>query len=209
MPLYRQSQYLGSLNLDIPRGTLATWTIRCGQGVQPVINRLRDIINAGAVQQVDETTLQVLKEKDRRAQSKSQIWVQRGGPPGTPILLFHYAASRSQSVLDDLIYPEFRGAIQSDGYAAYDSFVRLRPASAALVHLGCLAHARRKFVEAAKVQKKKTGAAHMAIALIAKLYAIEAKIKDQAPEDKVRIRQAEAVPILQQMRAALFHYHQL
>lgn len=199
MPLYRQSQYLSVLNLDISRATLAQWVIRCGDRVSPLIEQLRTLVNAGPVQQVDETTLQVLKEPDRRAQSKSQMWVQRGGPPDQPLILFHYAASRGAAVLNELIDRDFSGGLQSDGYRGYDAFVATRQ----ITHLGCWAHARRKFVEAAKVQKKKTGVAHMAIAQIAKLYAIEARIKLCSSQERAEARQAQAIPILNELRTWL------
>ena len=40
------------------------------------------------------------------------------------------------------------------------------------------------------------GLAHEAIAFIAKLYAVESKVKDRAPDEKLAARQAEAVPVL-------------
>ncbi len=45
----------------------------------------------------------------------------------------------------------------------------------ALTHVGCMAHARRKFSDAVKAQgkNKKRGKAHRGLALIRKLYRIE------------------------------------
>jgi hypothetical protein len=44
---------------------------------------------------MDETTNRVLKELGRKAQSKSYLWVRRGGPHDHPIVLYHFDPSRN------------------------------------------------------------------------------------------------------------------
>jgi transposase len=65
----------------------------------------------------------------------------------------------------------FTGYLQTDGYDGYNDAIAVN----ALTHVGCMAHARRKFSEAVQAQgkKKKTGKAHRGVALIQKLYRIE------------------------------------
>lgn len=98
LPLYRQEKILGRIGIEISRATLAFWMIELGRLVQPVINLLRDQLLAYDIVHMDETTVQVLKEAGKTAQSKSYVWVQRGGLPGRPIILFDYDPSRSQHV---------------------------------------------------------------------------------------------------------------
>nr|WP_275405086.1 transposase [Crenobacter caeni] len=62
-----------------PRQTLARWVIGAAQALQPIANLMRDALLSHDVIHMDETPLQVLKEEDRAATSKSQMWVQRGG----------------------------------------------------------------------------------------------------------------------------------
>jgi len=81
LPLYRQETILRRIGVDIPRATLANWMIRSGMLIQPLINLLRDRLLEYDIVQMDETPVQVLNEAGKRAQSKSYIWVQRGGPP--------------------------------------------------------------------------------------------------------------------------------
>ena len=81
LPLYRQETILQRIGVDIPRATLANWMIRAGHLVQPLINLLQDRLISHDILQMDETTVQVLKESGKRAQSKSYLWLQRGGPP--------------------------------------------------------------------------------------------------------------------------------
>ncbi len=81
LPLYRQETILNRIGIQLPRATLANWTIQAGTLIQPVINLLRDRLLAYDIIQMDEAPVQVLKEPGKTAQSKSYLWLQRGGPP--------------------------------------------------------------------------------------------------------------------------------
>ena len=71
------------------------WMIKSGLLIQPLINLLRETMLDYDVLQMDETRYQVLKEPGKTPQSQSYMWVQRGGPPGRPIIMFDYAPTRS------------------------------------------------------------------------------------------------------------------
>lgn len=116
LPLYRQETILQRLGVELPRATLANWMIKAGTLVQPLINLLRDQLLAYDIVHMDETTVQVLKEPGKSAQSKSYLWLQRGGPPDQPIILYDYDPSRSQTVPTRLL-EGFRGYLQTDGDA--------------------------------------------------------------------------------------------
>jgi transposase len=85
---------------------------------------------------------------------------------------------------------DYSGYLQSDGYAAYDGLTNV-------ANVGCFAHARRKFMEAKKLQGKgKTGKADVALAKIQKLYALESRLKLASVEERWAERQAQAKPML-------------
>jgi len=88
LPLCRQETILRRIRVDIPRATLANWMIQAGTLTQAVVNLLRDRLLDGDMMQMDETTVQVLNEPGESAQSKSYLWLQRGGPPEHPIVHF-------------------------------------------------------------------------------------------------------------------------
>lgn len=92
------------------------------------------------------------------------------GAPETPVILFDYDPSRSQAIPKRLL-EGFKGYLQTDGYDGYNAVVIMGK----LKHVGCWAHARRKFSEAVKAQgkNKKKGKAHRGLALIQQLYKIE------------------------------------
>lgn len=201
LPLYRQEQILQRIGVEIPRATLANWMIQSGNLIQPVINLLRDRLLSYDILHMDETTVQVLDEPNKKAQSKSYLWVQRGGPPDNPVILFDYDASRGQSVPLRLL-DGFKGTIQTDGYAGYNAVVNQNN----LTHLGCWAHARRKFTEAVKAQgkgknkNKKTGKAQRGLGFIQKLYKIEKSLSGLKAEDRFTARQQQSQPVLTKLK---------
>lgn len=75
LPLYRQENILNRIGITIPRTTLASWMVKVGTLIQPLINLMRDRLLDYDIVQMDETTVQVLKESGRTAQSTSYLWV--------------------------------------------------------------------------------------------------------------------------------------
>ncbi|MFV1985288.1 MAG: IS66 family transposase [Thiohalomonadales bacterium] len=202
LPLYRQEQILQRIGVAIPRATLANWMIQAGNMIQPVINLLQDRLLSYDLIQMDETTVQVLNEPNKKAQSKSYLWLQRGGPPEKPVVLFDYDPSRSQSVPLRLL-AGFSGALQTDGYAGYNAVVNQNR----LTHLGCWAHARRKFTEVVKAQgkskNKKTGKAQRGLGFIQKLYKIEKALSNATVVERNATRQRLALPVIELYRSWL------
>jgi transposase len=77
LPLYRLAALLGRFGgTDISRNTVAGSIVRVGQGVQPVINLMRDELLDAPLVFGDETERQMLKEPGRAAQTKSYVWAQ-------------------------------------------------------------------------------------------------------------------------------------
>jgi transposase/prefoldin subunit 5 len=208
LPLYRQEAMLGRLGIDLPRATLANWMVKAGQLVVPLVNLIREQLLAGDYLQCDETRFQVLKEPGKRAQSQSYLWVQRGGTEAYPLLLYDYDPSRSGEVPKRLL-EGFEGFLQTDGYAGYTAIGSM----GGVVHVGCWAHARRKFDEALRVQgkNKKKGAkrskkhskAEQGLRFIGKLYRIERETAALSAAERHRIRHERSRPILDQLRAWL------
>jgi transposase len=91
---------------------------------------------------------------------------------------------------------DFEGTVQTDGYSGYD-FLDTKKA---IRHIGCWAHARRKFTDVTKAQgkKRKAGAADIALRYIKQLYRLEQKAKKEgySPEQIYRMRQEESKPVL-------------
>lgn len=196
MPLYRLSQSLERANVSISRGTLGNWVINTSElHLERIYEGLKGKLRGQGLIHGDETWVQVLKEKGRHAQTKSYMWGYRSAADcREPIVLFEYQPGRAQQ------YPQaflagYTGLLMTDGY---DSWRTLEGAS----HLGCMAHARRKFTDAIKGRKKPGGPALEALKFFEALYEVESLARQTLPEGEsreqytLRLRQKHSVPVL-------------
>lgn len=206
LPLYRQEKIFERLGLDLSRATLAHWMVKMGDLVEPLVEQIRREVQRGSFVQCDETPFQVLKEPGKRAQSQSYLWVLRGGEPAHPLIYYEYDPSRSGEVPKRLLRG-FEGFLQTDGYEGYAAIGR----EPGVVHVGCWAHARRKFDEALRGQRSKKGAkrttkqskARQALTQIQALYAIERSLKGVSAEERHRERQVRSRPVVEKLRTWL------
>ena len=199
LPLYRQEQMFRQYGIDLGRKTLADWMIKSSELLMPIYDRLKAVQLQQAVVRADETPIKVIHEDKHRC----YMWVYCTGtdsPNGdldslANIVIYDYQASRSGSCPRRYL-AGYRGYLQVDGYAGYEQ--------TEAILAGCLAHARRKFIEAQKIQVKgKIGKADWAINHIRKLYRIESDIKDLGATEKQKERQQKARPLLGQFKVWL------
>lgn len=196
LPLARFEYILGRTGVIVPRQTQARWIIGTAGALQPLLNLLRDTLLEASVIHMDETPVQVLKEPGRAPSTQSYMWVQRGGPPGKPVVLFDYDPSRSGQVPLRLLLG-WRGYLMTDGYEGYNAVV----VQEGIDHLGCWVHVRRRFVDAAKAQAKgRRGRADQAIAYIGQLYGIEREMRDKTDAERLAARQTRSLPVLAELR---------
>ncbi len=202
LPLYRQQKIFARLGVDLSRATMASWAVKTAVCCAPVVELLENQICSGPLINIDESPLQVLNEPGRKNTSKSYMWVFCGGPPDKPAVLYRYYPTRSGKVALDFL-DDYSGYIQSDDFSGYDHLGRKNN----IIHLGCWAHVRRKFVDVVKARKKLRGkkAQHKSLAdeaidYIGKLYHIEkqAKVQEMTTDQRYQLRQQQAKPVLDQ-----------
>lgn len=208
MPLYRTAALLRRFGGDIASNTLAAGVVHLDQSVQPVINLLRDHLLDSELIYGDETTVQVLKEPGRQAQTKSYMWAQMNGS-GPPVRLFAYAPGRG-AVHADKLYAGIRpgATLMSDGYEVYNGIAK----AAGLTHLGCWVHARRPFIKAEEAIPKAVRSADQLatrfVSLIGKLYKAEALAKEWPPTRRLRLRSRYSAAVVRQIEQLLLaHLH--
>ncbi|SNX50900.1 Transposase IS66 family protein [Vibrio thalassae] len=176
LPLYRIEKELSRVGLDIQRTTLANWMIKTAELLFPIYQALHQILLKEPVMHGDETTLQVLKEPCKKAESKSYLWAYASPEQSlTPVTLFEYQPGRAHHYPKRFL-DKYAGSIMTDGYSAWRMLDNVQ-------HLGCWAHARRKFKDALDLSPKKVGQAKQALSYIQKLYAIEKKAKNLSPDE--------------------------
>lgn len=144
LPLYRQEKGFELFGVNISRNTMASWIITCSQNyLKPVYDYFhRQQLNRHFLM-ADETPVQVLKEPDRRPQSKSYIWLMRSGEDWLPpIILYHYTVTRAGGNAADFLDGIEDGAyVMIDGYSGYNQLKKIRRCC-------CYAHIRRYLIEA-------------------------------------------------------------
>lgn len=195
LPFYRQEKQFIRLGVEVSRTSMCKWAMQAASACRPLLNLLQDEAVAGSYLNIDETTLQVLKESGRDPTTKSYMWIFRRGDPDRPVLLYQYHPTRSGDVARAFL-GDFTGYVQTDGFNGYDFLDHAEN----IRHIGCWAHARRKFMDVVTAQgkKRKTGAADAALSFISKLYKLEkeARAKGLSPEEMYQMRQSGAKPIL-------------
>jgi transposase len=134
LPLYRLSNIFQRAGIELSRQTLSDWVINTAARLTPVMQLLQQRLHQGPVIHCDETRVQVLHEPDKPPQSNSYMWVQRGGPTASPIILFHYDSSRSGQVPLRLL-SGYHGALMTDGYEGYNAIAH----QSGITHLCCRA----------------------------------------------------------------------
>ncbi len=199
VPFYRQERQFERIGIELPRGDFCNWAVQVGRRCDPLMQIFLDEIRAGPVVQMDETRLQVMKEHGRADTAQSFMWVLRGGPPEKPVILYRYHPTRSACIPLEYL-SGFQGFLQTDGYDGYEEVGALPGVS----HVGCWAHARRKFDEAAKASKN-GGSAHEAVGRIAKLYSAERELRALRlpPDEFLSRRKARVLPILESFKGWL------
>lgn len=195
LPLYRQEQQFARLGVNFPRQMLCDWVEAGARWLQPVVRQMKAELLAGDYLQVDETPVKVMDPEVKGKCATGYLWL-AGQPGGDVIFEFHPGRGKehAQALLGD-----FRGYLQRDGYGVYGALARERPE---LIPCGCMAHFRRKLVEALDSQPKE---AEWLVVEVRKLYLIERHARDQGmtAEQRYVLRQQLAPPILSGIKTRL------
>ncbi len=187
LPLYRQAAILErEAGLEIGRATLDGWVMRVGELLLPVTQAMRKDLLSAAYLQADETTVPVQMHDKRGRNHEAYLW-QYGRPGGETVFDFCLGRGREgpKKFLGD-----WEGILQTDGYQAYDGV-----GGPKLVHVGCWAHARRKFVDAVKVNPRDAEAVKMVVRMDA-LFLVDrdARQKEMSGAERLAQRRELAQP---------------
>lgn len=170
LPLYRQEVMLErDAGLEMSRATLNGWVMRVGELLQPLVGAMRKDLLDSSYLQADETVVPVQMHDKRGADHQAYLW-QYGKPGGETVFDFRLGRDRAGP---KQFLGQWEGILQTDGYSAYD-----RVGGQRLVHVGCWAHARRKFVDAVKVNKLDAQAMNMVTRMDA-LFLVDRDAREQ------------------------------
>ncbi len=116
VPLYRQEPHYRRMGVELPRSMLSNWMIKGSEWLELLYLHLRQKLIERDILHVDKTTLQVMKEPGREAESQSYTWLYRTGREGPAIVLYDYQQSRVGDHPRRFL-KGFQGYLQVDGYA--------------------------------------------------------------------------------------------
>ena len=193
LPLYRQAVILErEAGLEIGRATLDGWVMRVGELLHPVVAAMRQDLLQATYLQADETIVPVQMHDKRGANHQAYLW-QYGKPGGETV--FDFCLGRGREGPQKFLGP-WEGILQTDGYSAYDNI-----GGPKLVHVGCWAHARRKFVDAVKVNPDDAAAVKMVVRMDA-LFLVdrETREKQMSIEARLATRREHAEPWAEEIR---------
>jgi hypothetical protein len=206
LPLYRQSAIYQRAGVGLDRSTMADWVGGCAALLEPLAEAITHHVRAGAALHADDTPVPVL-DPGRGKTKTGRLWVlvrdeRPWGSRAPPAVVYRYSTDRKGEHARALLGP-CRGFLHADGYTGFNELYAPDPKShqPRLHEVACWAHARRKIYEV----EVATGSAiaKQALERIATLFAIEASINGRRPEERLAVRQQQAVSRLAELKAFL------
>ena len=197
LPYYRQSQEFELEGIKISASLMCSHTIRGCNMTSVIVAYLTDDLLLSNYIRSDESTMDVVSDSNY----KSYIWCHMTGERRSRIVIYKYSNNRRKENATEFL-SSFLGYHQTDGYSGYDEI----HAKDGITYVGCLAHARRKFIEICKEKQNKKSPAHKVVKIIASLYEIEKEIKDLPPDKKLDMRQKSSKKIWGNLEAMLLKH---
>jgi transposase len=196
LPLHRQAEIFARNGIDLDRSTLADWVGQCARLLRPLVEAVGVHVMAAARVHADDTTIPVLSPGNGKT-STGRLWCYvRDDHPfagkAPRAVLYCYSPNR-KGEHPKAHLARFKGILQADGYAGYAGLYQQGVTEAA-----CMAHVRRKFFDIHA--ETKSPQSNEALQRIAALYAVEALIRGQPAETRLRVRTQRSAPLFAELR---------
>ena len=200
MPFYRQEKAFERRCITVTRADMSNWQEQIYERLKPLDSLIMEHIKTGTTMNMDETTVRVLKYKNRTEnenRKKSYIWLGIGGPKDKKAVIYRYYESRNAKFIKPFING-FKGWLQTDEYPGYETALKehsLLYPDDKIIHAACLAHVRRKFFDAS-LNGKSPGAGK-AVKYIQLIYKKEEELIEMnlPPEELVSKRKELIKPV--------------
>lgn len=191
LPFFRQVQIIKRLGVELPESTINDWFRKGSDLIEILYERHVVIVKSSHYIQADETPIPVLSKEKEGSTHKGYHWLYYA--VHEKLVCFDYQKGRGRE--GPLKFLEnFTGGLQTDGYSAYENFDHKKD----IIHLACMAHARRYFEKALENDRDR---AEKVMKLIQSLYMTERKAREQGMdfEQRLALRQVESVPIFREI----------
>ncbi len=192
LPLHRQIDKFRRLGVNLPASTASDWLIKGWRHLAPLWELLKILVINQKYLQADESPLKVLDRNHKNGIHKGYMWVYNA--PADKLVLFDYRKGRDSSGPREML-EGYAGILQTDGYKVYEKLFINHPH---IILVYCMAHARRKFVDALKDDKVKAG---YILERMQILYALEQEMHERklSWEERTAERQEKAIPVLKEI----------
>lgn len=193
-PLHRQEKAFLYDGVILSRQTMANWLVKCSQNyLSHFYALLITFLLKENVLHADETTVQVIKEEGRAAQTKSFEWLYRTGSCSKhQIVIFEYQETRKQEHPQRFL-KDFKGFLHTDGYKAYHNLPKPD-----IIVSGCWAHCRRyweKLYESLDKNKRDGSNAERGLVYCNLMFALEHDYRDLEPKERYESRLKFSKPV--------------
>lgn len=188
LPFYRQVQQFKRQDIAIAESTISGWFTAASRLLEPLYDTLVKKVQESDYINADETPIPVQTKDKPGATHKGYHWVYYSPPQ--KLVCFDYRKSRGREGPDEFLQT-FKGALQTDGYVAYDIYEKKQN----ITLLACMAHARRKFDQAKDNDPQR---ANYVLEQMQTLYRVESKAREQrlSHDQRKELREKESLPIL-------------
>jgi transposase len=195
LPLYRFEDVSTRCGLHLPRSTLCDWVSKVAEVLKPLYELQKELVQQAKVIWTDDTYVTFLGG-DEPGSHTGRFWIYIGPPP-ISYDVYDFTENRKRDGPSRFL-ANFAGYLQADAFSGYDGIYT--GSDGRIIEVACWAHARRKFFDA---RSSSPAEASLILEIIRRLYEIEdrARLLDDAA--RRAMRQAEAVPILERLRAEL------
>ncbi len=189
LPVHRQLARFERAGMKLPYSTVIEWVSGASKLLEVLYDALKNELLDSNYLHADETSIKVLdQDKSGKKIHTGFFWVYNNSI--LKLVFFDYQRGRNKEAPQGIL-AEFKGHLQTDGYDSYDQFDKNKD----VIHLHCMAHARRYFIDAQSTDPERST---YALEQIQKLYAIERTCKEQdlSYDERKIIREQQSVPIL-------------
>lgn len=191
LPLYRLVEIMQRSQVKISKQTLSKWVLTLGSALSPLYDAMKSQILASGVVFADETPIDLQVKGKSRCQ-QAYMWIYAGGGGGDPPYRFFEFCLNRNHEHPLITLKDFKGVLHSDKYGAYEKLAKSRD----IIWCPCMAHVRRKFVEA---EGGDPDLRRRILRKIRHLFMLERVAWARSAEERLRIRQQIEKPILGQL----------
>ena len=193
LPLYRLVEILQRSKVKISRQTLSKWVITLGTALTPLHEAMKERVLKSGVVFADETPIDLQVQGKSRCQ-QAYLWIYAGGGGGDPpYRFFEFCLNRNHEHPMKTL-KGYKGVLHSDKYGVYEKLAK----TDGIIWCPCMAHVRRKFVEA---EGGDPDLRRRILRRIRHLFMLERVAWSRSAEERLRIRRELEQPILTRITA--------